>query len=101
MKKYIVFWEWDENYTEKGIQKSKEIDKLREEDQARARFPKSLGSSYVEQSPRRGFTLFEATEQQLENWMEFYGSLLKNTKIQPIIHASEFIKEYESTKEQS
>jgi len=101
MKKYIVFWEWDEDETEKGIQKSKEIDKLREEDQARARFPKSLGSSFVLQSPRRGFTLFEATEQQLENWMEFYGSLLKNTKIQPIIHASEFIKEYESTKEQS
>jgi hypothetical protein len=100
MKKYIVFWEWDEEDTEKGILKSKEIDKLREEEQARARFPKSLGSSYVEQSPPRGFTLFEATEEQLENWKAFYGSVLKITKIQPIIHASEFIKEYESTQKQ-
>ena len=93
MKKYIVFWEWDEKDTEEGIRLSKEIDKLR-------KFPKSLGSSFVFQSPPRGFTLFEATEEQLENWKEFYGPVLKNIKIQSIIHASEFIEEYERTEEQ-
>lgn len=94
--KYIVFWDWDEEDTEKGIEKTRKIDKLREK--CPARFPKSLGSSYARESPSSGFTLFEATEEQLENWKEFYKPELRVTEIWHIISAQEYIERFESKK---
>lgn len=97
MKKYIVFWEWDEKDTEKGIEKTREIDELREK--YPDRYPRSLGSSYAVRSPLNGFTLFEANEEQLKNWKAFYEPVLHITDIWHIVSASEFIEEYESRKE--
>lgn len=94
--KYIVFWEWDEEDTERGIEKTRKIDELREK--YPARFPKSLGSSYARESPPSGFTLFEATEEQLENWKEFYKPELRVTEIWHIISAQEYIERFESKK---
>lgn len=94
--KYIVFWEWDEKDTEKGIAKTREIDELRE--RCPEKYPKSLGSSYARDSPPSGFTIFKANEKQLENWKEFYEPVLRVTKIWKIIKAKEYIKRFESKK---
>ncbi|UCH57476.1 MAG: hypothetical protein JSV18_00725 [Candidatus Bathyarchaeota archaeon] len=96
MKKYIVFWEWNKEDTEKGIEKAKKIDELRKQEPEK--YPKSLGSSYGilgSDVKYHGFTLFEANEKQLKEWEEFYKPVLRITKKKHIISAAKFIEKYE------
>jgi intein-encoded DNA endonuclease-like protein len=93
-KKYIVIWTWREEDTENGIKLALEIDELRKE--TPDDYPSSLGSSYLT-SPL-GFTLFEANEVQIKNWLEHYKSVLIVLKIMPIKSAREFIEQYRKEK---
>ncbi len=98
IKKYIVFWTWNFADTDKGIDlyykmnELKEAD-LKEEDMSRRIYPTSHGSSHGDTSPD-WFTIFEATEKQLNNWLKHYGEVLQVKKIMPIMGADEFIKKW-------
>lgn len=100
LQKYIVYWTWKYSDTERGIELYHEMDKLKAEDSrslpSERAFPTSLASSYGEDP--RWFTLFEATDEQLQNWLKHYEPVLKILDIRPIIGADEFIEKWEEGK---
>ena len=89
-KKYIVIWTWRKEDTEIGIELALEIDKLKKKHPED--YPSSLCSSFLT-SPL-GFTLFEANEVQISNWLKHYEPVLIVMKIMPIKTAREFIDQY-------
>ncbi len=89
-KKYMVIWTWRTEDTEKGIELALEIDELRKK--YPDNYPSSRGSSYL--ASTLGFTLFEANEVQIKNWLEHYKSVLIVMKTMPIMTAREFIGQY-------
>lgn len=102
IKKYIVFWTWNFADTDKGIDLYYKMNELKEadskeEDILRRRLPTSHGSSHGDHSPD-WFTIFEATEQQLDNWLKHYGKVLQVKKIMPIMSADEFIAKWKDRK---
>lgn len=91
-KKYIVFWAWREEDTERGIEKTKEIDRLRKENPEK--YPTSLNRSHARDSPPTGFSIFEATKEQLKNWKDHYKPVLIVTDIWKIVTAEEYIERF-------
>ncbi len=96
-KKYIVRWTWDKKDTDKGIQKYEGMETLKRADDkikdiSKRKYPTSHGSSHGE-SPK-WFTIFEATDEQLKNWLDHYQPELKVIEIKPLMSADEFIEKY-------
>lgn len=60
-------------------------------------YPTSHGSSHGDNSPD-WFTIFEATDEQLGNWLKHYGEVLQVKKIMPIMSADEFIAQWNERK---
>ncbi len=106
-QKYIVFWTWDFADTEKGIELYEKMDALKARDMQQypndekelylRKYPTSHGSSGGGHgSSPDWFTIFEATDEQLKNWLEHYGDVLKVKKIMPIMMADEFVKKWKN-----
>ncbi len=97
-QKYIVYWTWDLADTDDGIKLYRDMNNLKEIDSKKPFhdriYPTSHGSSNG--SSPDWFTIFTATDQQLENWLKHYGKVLKVKKILPIMSADEFIEKWEA-----
>ncbi len=98
-QKYIVFWTWDLADTDDGITLYRQMNEQKNHDSGKPfkerTYPTSHGSSHGDDSPD-WFTIFEATDEQLKNWLEHYGKVLKVKKIMPIISADEFIRKWDN-----